>query len=92
MMRFVQFDWDERNVEHILLHQVTPDEAEEACSNRPHVRRTRQGRLLVYGRTDTGRYLLVVIQPRGKDIARVITARDMTTKEKRFYQQQRKGS
>ncbi len=92
MMQFVYFDWDERNVDHILLHQVTPDEAEEACSNNPHIRRTRQGRLLVYGQTDTGCRLLVVIQPRGHGVARVITARDMTAKEKRFYHQQRKGS
>lgn len=91
-MRFVYFDWDDRNVDHLLLHQVAPDEAEEACTNRPHVRRTRQGRLLVYGQTDVGRYLLVVVQPLGRGIARVITARDMTAKEKRFYQQQRKGS
>jgi uncharacterized DUF497 family protein len=89
-MRFAHFDWDERNVDHILLHQVTPDEAEEACLNRPHVRRTRQGRLLVYGQTDTGRYLLVVVEPRGHGVARIITARDMTTKEKSFYRQQRK--
>lgn len=39
-MLFKAFDWDAANIEHIAMHNVTPDEVEEVCVNRPHVRKT----------------------------------------------------
>ncbi len=59
-MLFNSFEWDEGNIEHILRHNVVPDEVEEACINKPHVRRTADKRYLVYGVTYNGRYLFVV--------------------------------
>jgi len=29
-MKIISFDWDERNIDHIARHNITPDEAEEA--------------------------------------------------------------
>lgn len=49
------------------------------------VLRGRRGRYLAYGRTEAGRYLLVVLIQRGRRIVRVITARDMTDRERQFY-------
>jgi uncharacterized DUF497 family protein len=43
---------------------------------------------LLYGVTDSGRYLFIVFMIKKKDkqnIARVISARDMTQKERRYY-------
>ncbi len=83
-MKIWAFDWDFHNIEHIARHSVSPDEAEEAffCAL---FRKGRQGRLLVYGFTDAGRYLLVVAVFKANGIVRVITARDMTKPEKRYF-------
>ena len=89
-MRFRSFDWDEWNVDHIARHGIEPHEAETACRSEGRVvRRSREGRYLVYGRTGAGRHVLVVLRPFGQGRARIITARDMTERERRFYQQQR---
>ena len=85
-MRFQKFEWDWANVTHIAEHEVTPSEAEEACYNKPLVFRSRLERYYVLGRTDSGRYLTVVVASKNKGIARVITARDMSeTERQRFY-------
>ena len=53
-MKIISFDWDERNIDHIARHNITPDEAEEAFLD-ALFRKGREGRLLVYGVTDPGR-------------------------------------
>ena len=89
-MRVQSFDWDSWNAEHIARHGVDPSEAEAICrSHRAVVIRGRQGRHLVYGHTGDGRYLLVVLQARGGGLVRIITARDMTEHERRFYHRRR---
>lgn len=84
-MLFDEFKWDEGNVQHILRHNVIPDEVEEACVNKPHVRKSADRRYLVYGITDSGRYLFIVGTNKGKSIFRTITARDMTEREKSLH-------
>ena len=83
-MRIHSFDWDFINVGHIARHHVSPDEVEEACFNGPLVLRGRGGRYYALGRTDSGRYIMVVLECRG-GIARVITARNMTDAERRRF-------
>ncbi|HSE84392.1 MAG TPA: BrnT family toxin [Thermodesulfobacteriota bacterium] len=88
-MRIDSFEWDEANiVKNISRHNTHPDEIEETFYNRYKLRKTKQGRYLLYGVTDNGRYLFVVFifkKKNGKNIVRVISARDMTQKEKRYY-------
>ncbi len=84
-MLFKAFEWDRENIDHILRHNVIPDEVEEACVNKPYVRRTVERKYLVYGVTDSGRYLFAVGINKGKGVFRTITARDMTEKEKSLY-------
>ncbi len=84
-MLFDIFEWDEGNIEHILRHNVIPDEVEEACVNKPYVRKSAARRYLVYGITDSGRYIFIVGINKGKGIFRTITARDMTEREKYLY-------
>ncbi len=83
-MRIEDFDWDEINRRHLARHRVTPDEVEEVFVNPLYLRRSHSGRYIAYGKTAEGRFLLVVFELRGK-IIRVVTARDMTSKEKRLY-------
>ena len=82
------FDWDAANVGHIMLHAVTPFEVEEAAA-RPHVTiraRTVAGeeRWKLFGRTASGRYLLVVFTIRRK-LFRTVTAYEMNPAERRKY-------
>lgn len=79
------FEWDEENIEHILRHNVIPDEVEEVCVNKPYVRKSADKRYLVYGVTDSGRHIFIVGINKEKGIFRTITARDMTDREKSLY-------
>ena len=82
--------WDGNNLEHIAHHGVRPAEVEEVLWDDPwfEKRRGRQ-RYQVFGQTDSGRYLLVILDREYNSIFYVVTARDMTETEKRHYQ--RKG-
>lgn len=80
------FDWDEKNENHILEHGVTISEAEEAILlYRPFYQRGRENKYIAYVITGEGRYLFIVFTVKGGGYIRVITARDMTKKEKRYY-------
>jgi uncharacterized DUF497 family protein len=84
-VRFNDFEWDNANIEHILEHNVIPDEVEEVCVNKPHLRKTAEERYLVYGVFDNGRYLFIVGINKGRGVFRTITARDMTAREKSLH-------
>ncbi len=85
-----EFQWDDSNEEHIARHGVTPAEAEEVFFGRFLVRRGRQGRTVVLGRSGAGRYLVVVIEKPGAGWARVITAHDMSPAARKLYSKRRK--
>ena len=89
-MRITSFEWDDRNTSHIAEHGVSTDEVEEACDNAPLVRKGRSGLYLAYGQTDAGRYLLTVIRYRGRGGVYVITARNMTERERKICKERRK--
>lgn len=84
-MRFRSFEWDDRNTEHIARHGLEPHEVEAVCRGESLILRGREGRYLIYGRSSAGRYVIVVVRSLGQGVARVITARDMTQRERRFY-------
>jgi len=71
------FDWDEFNIAHIALHNVTPREVDEVLENAPFriSEETRKGeeRLVRLGETNAGRVLLIVTTQRG-ELTRPITA------------------
>jgi uncharacterized DUF497 family protein len=82
------FEWDTANVAHILRHSVTPFEVEDAVS-RPHVTiRAKtvhgEGRWKLFGKTGSGRYLVVVFTVRRK-LIRTVTAYEMNAIERREY-------
>ena len=89
-MRIDGFEWDEANtITNITKHKTYPDEIEETFYNRYKLRKTKQDRYLLYGVTDSGRYLFVVFifkKKKDHNIVRIISARDMTLKEKRYYE------
>jgi uncharacterized DUF497 family protein len=85
------FQWDAGNSGKIWeAHRVTPTECEELFFNQPLVlgedekHSGAEERLYALGQTDAGRFLFVVITVRGH-LIRVISARDVSRKERRIY-------
>jgi uncharacterized protein len=86
-MKIEKIIWDLETVNHIARHTVSPEEVEEVFFNeddKPVILKGKEGKYLAYGETQSGRYLLVVWAIHYKKTV-VITARDLTKKEKQFY-------
>lgn len=91
-MHIHAFDWDEKNEDHIAGHGVTVFEVEEAilfC--KPFYQKSREGKYAAYVITEEGRHLFIVFAIKDSGRIRVITARDMSEKERRYYKK-RKGA
>ena len=86
------FDWDDGNLEkNWELHRVPFWEAEEIFFNEPLImgdreRSKTEPRYLALGQTDSGRLLFISFTVR-RALIRVISARDMTRREARIYEQ-----
>ena len=84
------FDWDAGNRGKNVKHRVSDDECEEAFFNLPlllgsdEAHSQYEDRYYVLGQTNAGRRLSIAFTKRGTHI-RVISARDMTRKERRAY-------
>ena len=90
-MKIERISWDQDTADHIFKHSVTPEEVEQALFNEldaPIIMRGREGRYLAYGRTNGGRLLFIVWVSRYRR-TKIITARDMSKKEKQFYKRMR---
>ena len=90
------FEWDEGNADkNWNKHRVSRSECEQVFFNLPLVVREdpahshTEERFWALGQTDTGRRLFVVYTLRG-ELIRVISARDMTPRERRAYERERK--
>ncbi len=88
---FIGFDWDDSNLKkNWKKHKVSHLECEQVFFNQPFLvfpdtqHSDEEERFYVLGRTDRGRRLFVVFTPR-RDKIRVISAREMTKKERSFY-------
>jgi len=90
-MKIVRFEWDEGNAGHIARHDVKPGEAEEVFADFPLYRRAKANRMAAYGQTDSGRYLFVVFERKPGGVIRVVTARDMSLSERRYYMREKGG-
>lgn len=93
--RIAGFDWDAGNArKSIDKHDVSQAEAEQVFFNEPllTVRDAKHSaieqRIHALGRTDDGRLLHITFTLRDKDTKiRVISARDMSRKERGYYDQ-----
>ena len=88
---FDGFEWDARNKEKNLKHNVHASECEQVFFNEPLLllddpkHSVAEDRFAAFGQTDQGRRLVVVYTRRGS-LLRVISARDMNRKEREFYE------
>ena len=72
-------------------HHVTPEEVEDAIfDDKPICHKGTPNSYCVYGQAVSGRYLFVVLGKKGRRARyKVITAREMQDKEKRYYEKHR---
>ena len=91
LARATGFEWDEGNAQkNWIRHRVTRLECEQVFFNQPLIVARAEGRspdelrFYALGQTDAGRELFLVFTLRG-DLVRVISARDMSRKERRVY-------
>jgi len=83
---------DEHRLEHIARHQVTIEEVQEIISGDYAYLKAREERWLLIGKTQTGRFLTVVVGERSrKDTYGLVTARPASREERRFYQKMALG-
>ena len=86
------FQWDDGNLgKNWEKHRVSDEETEEIFFNDPLVADTDEGhskkerRYFALGQTDNGRRLFVAFTIR-RTLIRVISARDMTRRERKVYE------
>ncbi|MCA9938111.1 MAG: BrnT family toxin [Anaerolineales bacterium] len=85
------FEWDDGNqTKNWIAHQVSPSESEEVFFNQPLMladdvaHSVSEKRYYVLGQSNQGRCLFVAFTIRN-DRIRVISARDMSRKERQIY-------
>ena len=88
---FVGFQWDQGNIDkNLFKHKVENWESEQVFFNKPLLilddprHSIPEKRWAAFGKTDASRFLIVIFTKRG-DLIRVISARDMNKKERKFY-------
>lgn len=88
------FEWDTGNeIKNWLKHQVIQAECEEVFFNEPLIvsedikHSQKEIRYFALGRTNSDRELFLVFAVR-KKLIRVISARDMSRKERKIYEQE----
>lgn len=91
-MKIEQFIWLDYFVEKLARkHSVTPDEVEEMFNNRPRIQFAERGDVAeedlyrALGKTDNGRYLIAFFIYKGDGQALVVSARDMSDRERKSY-------
>lgn len=91
-MRITRLKWLPHVMEKLIVkHDVEPDEVEEVFFSSPRFRFTKKGNYTgedVYsalGPTESGRYLVIFFVLKTTGEALIISARDMTTTERRMY-------
>ncbi len=93
---FVGFQWDRgNNNKNLIRHNVQNWECEQVFFNKPLLvledpgHSVAERRWAAFGKTDSGRLLVVIFTNRG-NLLRVISARDMNSKERIFYEENQK--
>lgn len=91
----IEFDWDKGNIDkNLKRHGVRNEECEEIFFDsakralRDPLHSGREKRYIIIGKTKRQRVLFLVFTTRGKKI-RVISARDLNTKELHLYHEKK---
>lgn len=82
--------WDDWNREHIKKHNVEIAEVEDIYKSKFITEQSYQKRILILGRTNQGRLLTIVISDEKQENPYVVSARDMSVKERRYFYEKTK--
>jgi uncharacterized DUF497 family protein len=89
--QFIGFQWDAGNInKNLLKHNIENWECEQVFFNRPLFvlndpkHSVSENRWAAFGKTDTDRFLVIVFTKRN-NLIRIISARDMNKRERKFY-------
>jgi uncharacterized DUF497 family protein len=88
-----EFLWDEEAIEHIWeRHHLIIEEVDEAFHDPQALIDAggKYGRQVIYGRTEAGKYLAIIVEFESRQVAWLITARQMIDSEKRRYKKRSK--
>ena len=90
---FVGFQWDQSNIDkNLIKHDVENWECGQIFFNKPLLilddpkHFTSEKRWAAFGKTDADRFLVVVFTKRG-NLLKIISTRDMSRKERKFYEE-----
>jgi uncharacterized DUF497 family protein len=84
MYKVKQLIWNNWNIKHIKKHKVSVIEIKEACQSGGRTLETYKKRIIVFGKTKKGRSLTIVLSPIEKNKYYVVSARDISRKERRL--------
>ena len=90
----MNFLWTDENIEHInTRHNVSSDEVEEVFYNKPLYQISNSQpdtpkRYLAFGKTDAGRYLVIIFVRMKNGDVKPFSAREMNQNEKRTFKKQ----
>lgn len=86
--------WKEQNADKLAWkHDIITTEVEEVLFEKPLIRRVERGKVrgedlyTAYGQTHGGRYLVVFFVLKAGNVAMPISARTMSSAERRLYEQ-----
>ena len=92
--QFSGFQWDRGNIDkNLIKHNVENWECEQVFFNRPLLvledtrHSVSEKRWVAFGKTDRDRFLVLVFTRRG-NLIRMISARDMNKRERKFYDEE----
>lgn len=77
--------WDEWNEKHIKKHDVCIKEIEEAIKAKILETKSYLNRVVIYGKTKKNRLLTIIISYAKQKEPYVVSARDMSRKERKDY-------
>ncbi len=93
MRRISSIRWTLESIEHIALHGIIPEEVEEVCFNEadlPLIRSGKENLHYVFGKTEAGRFLFVVVRFLRPGEVKLITARETNAWERNYYKKRGK--
>lgn len=82
-MKSTKLVWNVWNKEHIKKHKVKIAEVEQAFKNKIYVKRSYLSRVAIFGKTDAGRFLTIVLSFEKQKDGYVVSARDTSKKERK---------
>jgi uncharacterized DUF497 family protein len=90
--KFMDFRWNDWNVEHVAVHGVSREETETVirAARSPFPRKIEEDKWLVWNRGRGGRFLQVIFVLDQDETIYVIHARPLTEQEKRRYRRRNK--